>query len=121
MTGQIGSGLGEVMESNDVPMGGAVDGAGAQNLLSCFFGVERSGFGWAHRPDLYGPTAAKRPASKRKSILSGQAEGSRMRIRATPSLTRAAILIRRRRRVANSATAQGEAAGAAARRLCSSQ
>src|SRR4030095_16315749 len=77
--------------------------------FSCrVFGVEGSGVGGAHRPGLYGPTAARRRARKRRSVLSGQAEGSRMRIRAAPSTTRAAILIRRRRRVVNSATAQGE-------------
>src|SRR5512138_283166 len=51
----------------------------------------------------YGPAAQSRPASARKTSRSGQAVGKKTRMRATPSTTRAAILIRRRRRVLNSA------------------
>ena len=46
---------------------------------------------------------------------SGQAVGRKMRMRAAPSTTRAAILIRRRRKVANSANDSGERLGTALR------
>ena len=69
----------------------------------------------------YGPDAAKRAASKLKIARSGQAVGNQTRMRAAPSTTRAAILIRRTRKVLNSAFAQNEFFGAAARKLCSSQ
>jgi len=64
---------------------------------------------------------AKRPASNRKIAASGQAVGNQTRMRAAPSTTRAASLIKRSRKVANSAVFQHERLGAAARRVCSSQ
>jgi len=85
--------------------------------------LEVAGMGSAgrQRPGFHGPAAAKRPASKRKIAASGQAVGNQTRMRAVPSTTRAAILIKRSRNVANSAVFQHERLGAAARRVCSSQ
>ncbi len=47
----------------------------------------------------------------RKMAAFGQAEGIWMRMRASPSTTRAAILMRCRRKVANSALARAERLG----------
>src|SRR5450631_4390677 len=65
------------------------------------------------RPSVHGSAAAKRPASNANIAASGHAVGNQTRIRATPSTTRAAILIRRRRSVLNSAPAHSERLGAA--------
>ena len=73
------------------------------------------------RLGVHGPVAAKRPASNRKIAASGQAVGNQIRMRAVLSTTRAAILIKRSRNVANSAVLQDERLGAAARIVCSSQ
>src|SRR6516162_6152827 len=79
-------------------------------------------FGWRRqRRGAYGPVAAKRPASNLKRPASGHAVGSQTRMRAAPSMTRAAILSRRRRKVWNSAFAAADRFGAAARRVWSSQ
>ena len=61
--------------------------------------------------------AAQRSASRLKVAASGQALGRKIRMRAAPSTTRAAILIRHRRKVLNSASTMAEPVGAAARRL----
>ena len=73
------------------------------------------------RRDGYGPAAQSRPASARKTARSGHAVGKKTRMRAAPSTTRAAILISRRRIVANSAYDSGERYGAAARMVSRSQ
>src|SRR5260221_5429300 len=67
------------------------------------------------RPGVHGPAAAKRPASNRKIAASGQAVGNQTRMRAAPSTTRAASLIKRSRTVANSAGFPPQGLGAAAR------
>lgn len=79
------------------------------------------GLAGRHRPRVHGPAAAKRPASNRKIVASGQAVGNQTRMRAAPSTTRAASLIRRNRSVVNSTVFQHERSGAPARRVCSSQ
>jgi hypothetical protein len=81
----------------------------------------RDGLDGALRREVHGPAAAKRPASNRKIAASGQAVGIQMRMRVALSTTRAAILIKRSRNVANSAVLHEERLGAAARIVCSSQ
>jgi len=68
-----------------------------------------------------GPAAQSRPASWRKIVRSGHAVGRKTRMRAAPSITRAAILIRRRRSVANSATESSERFAIALRMVSMSQ
>src|SRR6185312_4581747 len=68
-----------------------------------------------------GPAAQNRPASWRKTARSGHAVGRKMRIRAAPSITRAAILMRRSLSVANSAEESGEHLAIPSRMLSMSQ
>src|SRR5262249_47277048 len=84
-----------------------VDRVGADDAAAGFdfAWLEVSTRSWLRRRRRggYGPAAQSRPASARKTARSGQAVGKKTRMRATPFTTRAAILIRRRRRVLNSA------------------
>jgi hypothetical protein len=57
----------------------------------------------AHGPAAHGPEGIRRSATARNSARSGQLDGSFRRMRAMCSITRAPILIRRSRIVANSA------------------
>src|SRR5207302_4952144 len=56
----------------------------------------------AHCPAVHGPDGMRPSATVRNSALSGQLVGSWTRMRAMCSITRAPILIRRSRMVANS-------------------
>src|ERR1700745_1466209 len=67
--------------------------------------VPWSAVGRAHGPTAHGPHGMKESATVRNSDRSGQLEGRCMRMRAACSITRAPILIRRSRIVANSALA----------------
>ena len=55
-------------------------------------GLMGLGFGGARRPPAYGLAVARRPASRRKSAASGQAEARWTRLRAAFSTTRGADL-----------------------------
>src|ERR1700746_1277108 len=59
----------------------------------------------AHGPAAHGPHGMMLSAAVRNNARSGQLEGKCMRMRAACSITRAPILIRRSRIVANSALA----------------
>jgi hypothetical protein len=98
---------------------GALSGA-RRWVLICGGWCCGRGFDGAHRPVVHG-AAAKRPASRRQRALSGQTDGRRIRMRAAVSTMRAASLMSRARKVVNSAAAQAEVAGMAARSECMSQ
>src|SRR5215469_2556796 len=83
--------------------------------------VPWSAVGRAPGPSAHGPHGMKESATVRNSDRSGQLEGRCMRMRAACSITRAPILIRRSRIVANSALASELVWGMAARTLCISQ
>src|SRR5205823_10284062 len=96
------------------------------NGTSAIFCLCAGGFGDVvrlrrQRRAIYGSAGAKHPASWRRSAASGQAPGSETRMRAAPSMTRAAILMRRSLRVANSARNSGERLGTALRAVSLSQ
>ena len=75
----------------------------------------------ARSPAAHGPDGMRPSATVRNSAPSGQLVGSWTRMRAMCSITRAPILIRRSRMVANSHLASGLACGIAARTPCISQ
>ena len=66
-------------------------------------------------PFGHGPSGTKAPGRPRKRSASGQAAAKASRTRLAVSMTRAAILIRRRRKVVNSALARSRALGMASR------
>src|ERR1700758_5055311 len=103
----------------DVPSGWI----GVRQLVMNAFGVDLPcrRLGGAHSPAAYGPDGMRPRATYRNSAASGQLVGSCTRIRARCSITRAPILIRRSRMVANSHFASGFAWGIAARTPCISQ
>src|SRR5580692_10738445 len=74
-----------------------------------------------HGPAAHGPDGMRPSATARNNARSGQLVGSWTRMRAMCSITRAPILIRRSRIVANSALASGSVLGIAARTPCISQ
>jgi hypothetical protein len=71
----------------------------------------------AHGPSSHGPDRSRPRATVRNNAASGQLVGRWTRMRAMRSITRAPILIRRSRIVANSAVASGLVRGIAARKL----
>ena len=77
--------------------------------------------GGARRPAGYGGCVRRVPAVGANAVLPGQALGRETRIRVVFSATRAAIVTRCKRKLANSARAHLEALGAAAREPCISQ
>jgi Transposase DDE domain group 1 len=85
------------------------------------FWVRTRGSRRQHCRILYGPATQNLPASARKTSRSGHAVGRNTRMRAAPSTTRAAILIRRRRIVVNSAYDNCERFGTASRMASMSQ
>src|ERR1700722_10069620 len=75
----------------------------------------------AYGPAAHGPDGIRPSATARNNARSGQLVGSWTRMRAMCSITRAPILIRRSRIVANSALASGSVFGIAARTPCINQ
>jgi hypothetical protein len=105
---------------------GATIASDAADAASCdgFFWVGGCNDGFEmrrYRRVAQGPAAQSRPASCRKTARSGHAVGRKTRMRAAPSTTRAATLIRRRRSVVNSATASEERFAIALRAVSMSQ
>ena len=77
--------------------------------------------GAARGPAAHGPDGIRPSATSRDNAPSGQLVGSWMRMRAMCTITRAPILMRRCRIVANSHLASGLVCGIAARTPCISQ
>lgn len=106
-----------------VPHSGGLGLAYRDNSLCDACGVDLPGrrLGGARGPADHGPDGSRPSATVRNSARSGQLVGSWMRMRAMCSITRAPILIRRSRMVANSQPASGLVRGIAARTPCTSQ
>src|SRR6267154_5165801 len=100
------------------------DRPNVQGMRFCWRSVDLpSSAGSAGRtvPAAHGADGMMPRATVRNSAPSGQLVGSWMRMRARCSITRAPILIRRSRMVANSANASGSVCGIAARTPCINQ
>src|SRR5512133_3582803 len=77
--------------------------------------------GWGTNPVRQGPAGRQPRTREANRAASGQAAVKAMRTRVAVSMIRAPILIRRSRRVVNSAVASGCGRGMASRTLNSSQ
>ena len=83
--------------------------------------VDGMGVFWGDSPVPHGPASCKLRAMPRNNSASGHAAANAMRTRVAVSVIRPAILIRRMRKVANSAVASGCGLGMASRTVSISQ